>query len=313
MKKSIAFAMMFLCASILFAESYAVYNFKASLKRIEPVLTIQRAGGVNSRHLSYRTVTDTITGYLVVPECCDASDNGGCVTCGNSSLFGKNELDESNTYLYIFRKGEKIEKNSLVKIKADYVFASVFGQRYNSAYNGSNAEDAVFKKLKNSSFAMSCVFPEKLFDAKFYGTGTPTNGMRELDYGMLGYTCLDGTMFFTGYGSASPIMKKTEDIGVCYSEIKTVKCIRITSVSGNMTGMFNYGNPAICETCDEWAIVDPCSYYEPVYQSPVSGTWMVKYNSAISERKFKTREEIEDYLKGIVKKKEIIDCENIQE
>jgi len=40
---------------------------------------------------------------------------------------------------------------------------------------------------------------------------------------------------------------------------------------------------------------------------------MVKYNSAISERKFKTLEEIEDYLKGIVKKKEIIDCENIQE
>lgn len=71
--------------SILFADefksSYAIYDFKATFTRLEPRLTSIKANEVNPKHLSYVTLKDTFKGYLVVPDCCNAAENGECAAC----------------------------------------------------------------------------------------------------------------------------------------------------------------------------------------------------------------------------------------
>ena len=309
MKKTIM-CMFVLCMSLAFADEatlrYAVYNFKAVFKRIEPVLTVQNANGVNPRHLSYKPVSDTLKGYLVVPDCCSGN---GCVACGESNPFGCDDEGESISYLYIIRGQEREEKDALIKVKASEIFGTVFGQGANSAYIGTNKEDAVFQKLTKASLTMLCEFPEGMFPTRFYKTSMSTNGMRELDYGMLGLTCLDGYMVFTGYGTATPIVKTTVDISFCTETTSSTKCIRISTINGTLTGMFNYGNNALCDVCDEFGITDPCQYYLGVYKSPVTGTWMLKYSSALSSHGFKNLEDLESYILKNMKKKEVVDAE----
>ena len=313
MKKTIM-CVFALCMSLAFADeaalSYAVYSFKAVFKRIEPVLTTQNANGVNPRHLSYKVASDTLKGYLVVPDCCSGS---GCVACGEVNPFGCDDYGESLSYLFIVRTGEREEKDALIRVKADDIFGTVFGQGANSAYIGTNKEDVVFQKLTKASLSMTCEFPEGMFEKRFYKTSMSTNGMRELDYGMLGLTCLDGYVIFTGYGTATPLVKKTTEISFCSEIENSTKCIRISSINGTLTGMFNYGNNALCDVCDEFGITDPCQYYLGVYKSPVTGTWMLKYNSALSSHGFKSLDELETFIMKNMKKNEVVDAEAIKE
>lgn len=311
--KKIIFCMMALFTAMLFADevakSYSVYDFKASFKRIEPVLTTFKATDVNPRHLSYIVANDTIKGYLVLPECCDAIEGGACVACGDVSGFGLDADGESVAYFYIVRGGEKYETASLIRVKADAIYATVFGRGANSAYIDSDKENEVFKKIKNASLTMTCTFPEDMFETKGYPTNLPTIGMRNLDYGFLGFTCLDGLIVFTGFGNATPTVKSKNDVAFCGGSVKVAKCIKITSISGTLTGMFNYGNAALCEDCDEFAMTDPCDYYSGRYKAPVSGTWTLKYNGSFSAKKVLLQEDIEAILMKAMKKNEILDLE----
>ena len=314
MKKMILFVVCAMLCTVAVAQevtqSYAVFDFKVTFKRIEPVLSTFKATGVNSKHISYNLVTDNIKGYLVVPECCDAIAAGACTSCGDVGHFGCDELGESLSYLYLARGGEKQEKTTLVKVKADNIVATVFGVGANSAYIGTDKEDEVFKKLRKSSLSMLCIFPEGMFAPRpFPVSGADTTGMRDLDYGYLGLTCLNGVVMFSGYGTATPVVKSSASYGFCSSSVTSIKCLRISSVSGTLTGMFNYGNTALCLTCDEFSITDSCAYFNPEYRSPVTGTWTLRYNTSLSGKKITDETELEALLMKNLNKKQVLDVE----
>ena len=314
MKKAIVlFAM--LCMCMLFADeyqkSYSIYTFKATFKRIEPVLTVQKSNQVNPRHLSYKLVSDNLKGYLVLPECCDAVEAGACVSCGEVARFGRDDFGESVTFLYIVRGGERQEKTYLVKVKANEIFSYVFGQGANSAYIDTDRDADIFKKLRQASLGFECEFPEGIFQPRTWLEGSQASGMSILDYGFLGFTCLDGYVTFMGYGTADPVVKSSTKVSVCNGpETTTVKCVKPTSISGTITGMFNYGNTALCESCYEFSIVDACMWTKAVYESPVTGTWNLKYNKSLSGRKITLQSELEDLLLQQAKKEEVLETDN---
>lgn len=315
MKKMIAilFALATVCVLAETAQSYAVFEFRATLKRIEPVMTSQKATGVNPRHLSYTLTNDTIRGFVVLPECCDAIEAGKCTSCGDVSNFGCDESGEPVTTLYIYRQGEKNEKATLVKVPADEIFATVFGQGANSAYIDSDAEDVVFKKLTKSSLTMKFSLPEGLFESRPFKVSSNlyTGGMRDLDYGFLGYTCLDGEIIMSGFGTAKPTVKTNATYGYCESTSSSVKCLKLQSVTGNLVGKFNYGNTALCLECVEWSLTDPCFFYAPIYASPVTGTWTLRYNQSLSGKKITDESELEAILLKAASKKNILDAETL--
>ena len=315
MKKLVLFALCILCTVAVaqeVAQSYAIFDFRVTFKRIEPAMYTLKADGVNSKHISYNLVSDNIKGYLVVPECCDAVAAGTCIPCGEGVPFGCDETGESVAYLYLVRGGEKEEKTTLVKVRADTILATAFGLGANSAYIGTNKEDEAFKKLKKASLTMTVKFPEGMFAPRpFNVKGADTTGMREMDYGYLGLTCLDGDVTFSGYGTATPVIKSSATYGYCSSNVTSVKCLKISSISGTLTGLFNYGNTALCLSCDEFSITNPCTYFDPEYQSPVTGTWTLRYNTTLSGKKITDEAELEEKLLKSAGKKQILDAETL--
>lgn len=275
------------------AQSYAIYNFKASFYRIETYLKSISAEGVNPKHLSYTKRSDTLKGYLVVPECCDAIKNGACAGCGEVNEFGNDQYGDTTAYLYLYLGSDSKQKTNWVKIKVADIYATMFGRGYNSTYVGTSKENAVFKLANQASLRFTCGFAADIFPKKKYVDG---NGVREMDYGMLGLTCLDGYIEFAGFGACSPIIQTTYECSFCVSKENTIKCARITSISGSMTGEFNYGNIAICDTCDEAALTDPCAYYNFKYAAPVNGTWTIKYNTSASKMGFYKLEDFETFI-----------------
>lgn len=308
MKKLIAITMLML-ATVAFAEGYAIYSFRASIKRIEPVLTVQKANCVNSRHLSYKQVNDTLDGILAVTDCCVESKNdaGYCASCNAGTGSISTGATPAKAVLYIVRKGDKDEKETVVKVEAKELLATVFGQGFNSAYIGTNAEDAIYRKLNKASLTMAFDFPAGLFADRKYPTKFATTGMRDLEYGLLGLTCLDGRITFSGYGATARNISTTTTIGFCESSTTSTRCVRIANISGSLVGMFNYGNTALCETCFEFSIVDPCNLYGGLYQSPVSGTWSLKYNSSLSGKAVSDASDLDKIATEYLKRKDVID------
>lgn len=309
MKKFFVLMLFGIACSILFADeikpSYAIYDFKATFTRLEPRLTSFKADGVNPKHLSYVTVKDTLKGYFVVPDCCNAAENGECPACGFAE-FGYDSEKNIDSYLFLYRTSEKQEKDILFKICLTDIEARMFGLGFNSAYINTNAETKVFKKGTKCSLSMTAEVPADIFEKRAF-TNLSGNGVAEIDYGFLGFTCLDGYIDFAGDGSCKPIVKVTEDCSVCSTTKTEIKCVRVTKITGSLTGNFNYGNTGICEICDEWSLTDPCSYYESKYSAPVWGSWSVKYNTTKSNLKLNDISEVENALKAYTNKKVLVD------
>lgn len=287
--------------AVLAEAAFDVYDIKCAFKRIEPVLRTIKAEGVNSYHLSYKTVSDNWMGYLVVKSCCGDAD--ACAECGDSNIFGKDENDETTAYIYIYRKSEKKEKDLLFKAPV-LVAAGVFGDGYNDAYIDTPSRDKILKKAKQGY--LSVVIDIDAFEelSQEYIAGS-----RDIEYGFLGYTCEDGTMILAGFGAVDPVTKKTAATSsLCGSTPATTSfCYQLKSISGSMVGSFNYSNTALCESCDETSIMDLCDYlFTRKTNATVNGTWTLKINNALS-KKYMTIEEIDEVMLKKCGKAEIKD------
>ena len=257
------------------------------------------AKGVNPRHLSYQSKSDMLKGYLIVPECCDAVENGLCVGCGEVCEFGKdNETGDVVAWLYLYLNSDKEETDKFVKVRLADIYATMFGKGFNTAYIGTEKENAVFKKGTESTVSFIAKFDDAIFPKRpFIKSEKAGNGLAELDYNMLGFTSLDGVINFSGFGRITPYVRSTTSLSFCLPpETNTVKCARISSVSGSLTGEFNYGNLGLCESCEEYGLTDPCAYYNNNTAAAVSGTWNIKYNTKISKMKFYTPEDFEAFI-----------------
>ena len=298
---------LFVCCALvcvgLFADRlYDVYDFKCTFKRIEPVLKSIKADGVNPWHLSYKTVSDNLMGYIVVPTCC--GDEEICVDCGEGDLWGKEDYDQKAAYIYVYRRGEANEKTLLFKAPIE-LKGGVFGEGYNDAYKDSDKAEAIYKKARQGF--VSIVFDVDAFEEL---SRPYVEGSREIEYGFLGFTSMDGTFVMTGFGNVTPNVKKTKSTqNLCGSTPATsFLCFQMNNFTGNMVGSFNYGNSALCDSCDESSIFDPCLYTERKFNAVVNGTWTLKLNKTYS-KKYSEIEEVDEFALKKLNKKEIKDAD----
>ncbi len=302
LKKLLFVCCAFVCIGLFADRLYDVYDFKCTFKRIEPVLKSIKVDGVNPWHLSYKTVSDNLTGFIVVPTCCGNEDK--CIECGDGDLWGKEDFDQKAAYIYVYRRGEALEKTLLYKAPID-LKGGVFGDGYNDAYNSTEKSEVIFKRA-NQGF-VSIVFDVDEFEelSREY-----VSGSREIEYGFLGFTSLDGTFVMTGFGNVTPNIKKVKGAqNLCGSTPDSkFLCFQMNNFTGNMVGTFNYSNTALCESCDEASIFDPCKYLDRKFNAVVNGTWTLKLNKTYS-KKYAEIEEVDEFALKKLKKEEIKDAD----
>lgn len=254
-----------------------VYDYKASIKRIDPsykvrTVTVDRskAKAVTS---SYSVVSDTLSGYVVVPACI-ACDKEGV----SSSIEG---FTNDNAYAYIIRKGDKYVKSVL---KTKPVMASaIFG-----AYvNNTTGVDAPLASIKDAKKAwMSLAYASQNSNDILSSDVVLKNvGATDLNYGFLGFDNLGVvTIEATGFGTAK-IMSKAEvtDLGFCDpTTTPGWSCQYINTISGTLIGFAEYAGP--CNVTPMW---DLCYSVEKqitdtVDKAVISGTWTLKFNKSLS-------------------------------
>ena len=88
MMKSLFTAILIAVVSIsVFAAEYYVYDYKASIKRLDYVLTTKKVSKVDTVIQKYKVASDTIKGYIVVPACiyCTTAQDGAESSIGMAS------------------------------------------------------------------------------------------------------------------------------------------------------------------------------------------------------------------------------------
>ena len=71
----------------VFAAEYYVYDYKASIKRLDYVLTTKKVAKVDTVIQKYKVASDTIKGYVVIPACiyCTTAQDGADSSIGMES------------------------------------------------------------------------------------------------------------------------------------------------------------------------------------------------------------------------------------
>lgn len=275
-----------------------VYDYKASIKRIEPVFA-KKAGAVTE---SYKTVSDTIMGYVILSECVDCNVDGvadflkaepgvAYLTRKGDKLSAKaNDFDDT----YGGNKGQVVW--SVVKTVAN-VDAALFGAYVNHGQNPVDGTPQKSKKNANKAWMfLSYTLPNAEQANTLYSilvTKYGNTSQNELMYyGFFGVDNLDaGTVDNAGFGTAKVMVKKiagtpgTEG-GVCTPGTPATpgteeSCSYIASISGTITGAPTYQGP--CGVTPMW---DVCSWANVVHPqtTAISGTWTLKYNSKLTKQ-----------------------------
>ena len=248
-----------------------VYDYKASIKRIDPsykVRTVNKAKAVTS---SYNVVSDTLSGYVVVPACI------ACDERGVESSIAENFAGTA----YIVRKGDKYVK-SVLKTPAKMASA-IFG-----AYvNNTTSENKPLASIKDAKKAwMSLAYASQDSSATISSEVVLKRvGATELNYGFLGFDNIGVVAIdAAGFGTAK-IMSKAEvtDLGFCGDTTTPGwSCQYINTISGTLVGTAEYQGP--CNVTPMW---DLCYSAErqitdSVTDAVVTGTWTLKFNKSLS-------------------------------
>ena len=71
----------------VFAAEYYVYDYKASIKRLDYILTTKKVSKVDTVIQKYKVASDTIKGYVVIPACiyCTTAQDGAASSIGMES------------------------------------------------------------------------------------------------------------------------------------------------------------------------------------------------------------------------------------
>lgn len=278
-----------------FAQSKVVYSYKASVKRLAPVISKIKYS-VNTPDLtgrnvdtnqklfdSFNVVSDTLNGYLII----DA-----CETCTTDGWQQFNDVENNIPELVVVRKGDK-EKLAWYFINSVEVQAGVFNKGVGArpAGDGFANGPTSMKNLKSAWMTLAYAntdFGQYVKEQAIYGGNSIPN------YALLGQDYSDTTIYHAGFGKVKTITEtergQAGSDGVCDSDPGTpdvVKsCIRIDSISGTLGGIADFNGP--CGTA-MWDVCNVTSALEggdpqAVEAVAVSGTWSLKYNSAATKK-----------------------------
>jgi hypothetical protein len=283
-----------------------VYDYKASIKRLEPVYSVKKINKKTYVTDAYKTVSDTIVGYIVVPACrtcievveIDKSTGEKTIVIPDDEKIGETyvestELEWQASYGYFIRKGDKLSKNQKKPFIAKTTInpsAAMFGA-YTPMTDGDGAiKTRPYADVKANKYAwmsLSFVIPasEQIMDSKYALKKYPGT---DINYGFLGFDN-KGTIAVdnAGFGTIKVIGdKEAGTLGFCSSTPdKEWSCQMVYSIAGSTVGAATYAGP--CEVTPMWDVCydvndvsDQNDYV--VTHATIHGTWTLKYNKSLS-------------------------------
>jgi len=264
-----------------------VYDYKASIKRLEP--TISKNSKTKNYVSNYKVVSDTISGLIILPKCKD---------CGGSL---EKSLDAAQNFgtAYLVRKGDKLSKKAnftqghilgqgdnpyifvddgllvpYVLVTPVYANSAIFGA-YMNVKNGRIEKGKAEKAWMWLDYALpkdNVTVSSKHWIAK-------TN--EGFTYGFLGLTQDSVKMTerelvqHTGFGTAKSD-KEPDGDGICADGAQGASCNYVKTISGTLVGY-----PTYIGFCGNVAIWDVCTGAQAKSGNGViSGSWTLKYNNS---------------------------------
>lgn len=269
-------------ATTFAAGNSLVYDYKASVKRINPVTgNIKytkdawdgKKADVTKKLESYSVASDTLQGYLVLTACSTCAEEGW--TAFNA--------DENKSTLLVTRKGDK-KKLAWQFNKVD-VKGGVFNKGVGVRPTGDMLVEKAtsLKKIKSAWMSLD-------YSTVIYGYNTANKvygGGKYPYYGILGEDYKDVTITSAGFGKAvGGSQTDTIDGGICgESSSKTAGCVRIDSISGSLVGEAAIDGPCgtpMWDACELTIVADDQQGGDQpsgkLSATAVSGTWSIKFN-----------------------------------
>ena len=263
MKKLITLAVALIALNSM--ANVLVYNYKASIARLDVNLRAFRAGSSAINLDTASTRYDSINGYLAVYACSKCND----------SQMRASSIQYNEGWIYIKRAGDKVAAKKAPKgwYRAPAQFASaMFGPK--AAYY---SIDGITIDTRNSStrawarLNYSITYPTAIDEET--GVEVPA-GMKYAGevYGFLGLGNLDSYFQHAGFGYVTYDPFTTD--GACGST-NTDYCWKLYSIYGTLIADCTYAGK-----CGDY-IFDICSL-APVADAVAYGTWTLKLNNALS-------------------------------
>lgn len=264
-----------------FASSQLVYDFKSSVKRLNPVVsTIKYSSDImdsknnTSKKLeSYTIVNDTLNGYFLI---------NNCSTCTADGWTEFND-DQNIAEIWLTRSGDK-KKLAWIFTSVEFeggVFGKGVGVRPTSDYLASKATS--LKNIKSAWLNIS-------FDSSTFGLNTLNHNYGTNFYpyyGLLGEDYQEVSFECSGFGKATGNSKTIIiDGGICGTpDSVTNSCVRIESITGNLVGTADIASPCCTPMWDSCALtLDPEADVESqINKVGINGTWSIKFNKKMTK------------------------------
>jgi hypothetical protein len=280
MKKILAALLVASFGAGLMAQNL-VYDYKASIKRLDAQFSVKTANKVKFVASSYKVASDTISGYVVLPICV------GCYAGGVES-----SLDEEFTGMaYLVRKGDKLSKKAgvpYVLVTPVDANAAIFGA-YVNIKDAQGRPQASIKAANKAWMWLDYALPN---DATSISTKYVLKNVAEdqITLGFLGLTNTgveEGTLVqHTGFGSAKITgWSQAAELGWCADgEAASGSCQYVSSISGTLVGYPTY--LGMCGVTPMWDVcysaVAPINT-DMVNDGVISGSWTFKYNQSVTK------------------------------
>ncbi|HOG52035.1 MAG TPA: hypothetical protein PKY10_15720, partial [Lentisphaeria bacterium] len=285
MKKLLATMLMGVVAVAAIAQT-AVYDYKATFKRIDPIYKLRTvdpdgAGSLTKAQYvteSYGVKSDTITGYVVLPICLECL-NG---ILESSEDFTVTQNTNFYPFAYLVRKGDTLTKKAWPgdTVTAKYVAkvpvfakAAIFKSTvFTVPMTGSSTPAVSVPKTMSAWMTLDYEIPTAsgafLNPGHVIAKAASNDPANMLIYGFLGldnnygnwdvwdvYYAGEGYVLNKGFGTASIVTTSTPgSIGVCSANPgSSSSCNIITSISGSTVGEFGYQGPCGTTPMSSWS------------------------------------------------------------
>jgi len=278
MKKILAALLVASFGAGLMAQNL-VYDYKASIKRLDAQFSVKSANKTKFVASSYKVASDTIKGYVVLPI---------CVSCHEDGVESTLSEDFVGT-AYLVRSGDKLSKKAgvpYVLVTPVDAAAAIFGAYVNIKDNAGTPQ-ANIKAANKAWMWLDYSLPE---DATAISTKYVLKNVAEdaITLGFLGLTNTgveEGTLVqHTGFGAAKITgWTQAAELGWCVDgEGAEGSCQYVSSISGTLVGYPTY--LGMCLVTPMW---DVC-YSKPdntdmVNDGVISGSWTFKFNSSVTK------------------------------
>ena len=282
MKKTLIAMLIAVVSTSLFAADYYAYDYKASIKRIDLVVTYKKNTAIMQK---YKVASDTIKGVILIPICASCQEDGG-------AEYSINELESQGWFI---RVGDKLSEKYGKKYVAYDSAVDVSTAKFGAYTLGINPLPQDRKNNKLAWMKLGYALGDngetigvEAIDKHFSG--------ENVDYRFLGASNSDaGFVVNTGFGTVKPTSETIQNFNPCtgLDDPDVYSCDMIISITGTLCGgpQFNemlmedptdpYYN-GLCGTTPMW---DLCNE-ETDHFAVICGTWTLKYNAKLTERYF---------------------------